>query len=112
MAPSSWIKAHDQSPAVVAHVAGRGSGGAGPCEEVAAPILPWFGANPPEYEGFVTRHIVHWIQGVPSRGVTHSPKVQFTDPDIRAVAEAIQVLEHSRLLMRSPGERGHVGLTR
>jgi hypothetical protein len=38
--------------------------------------------------------------------------VQFEDPDVRAVAEAIQVLEHSRLLMRSPGDRAHVGLTR
>jgi hypothetical protein len=83
-----------------------------PVEEVAAAILPWFASNPPEYEGFVMRHIVDWLRGVPSRGVMHSPKVQFTDPDVRAVAEAIQVLEHSRLLMRSPGERGHVGLTR
>jgi hypothetical protein len=83
-----------------------------PVEEVAAAILPWFASNPPEFEGFTTRHIIQWMRGEPSRGVTHSPGVQFTDPDVRAVAEAIQVLEHSRLLMRSPGERGHVGLTR
>ncbi|OBK52829.1 hypothetical protein [Mycobacterium sp. 1081908.1] len=80
--------------------------------EVAAAILPWFGANPPEYEGFVMRQIVQWIQGAKNRPVMYKPTDPFTDPDIGAVAEAIQVLEHAGLLMRSPGERGHVGLTR
>ena len=83
-----------------------------PVEEVAAAILPWFGANPSEYEGFALRHVVQWMQGSQSRLATYSPSHQFTDPDIGAVAEAVQVLEHARLLMRSPGERGHVGLTR
>jgi hypothetical protein len=83
-----------------------------PVAEVAAAILPWFAANPPEFEGFVMRHIVQWMQGAPSGSVGHRAIEQFTDPDIRAVAEAIQVLEHARLLMRSPGERAHVGLTR
>jgi hypothetical protein len=84
-----------------------------PVAEVTAAILPWFASNPPEYEGFATRHIVQWMQGLPSGGgVMHQPSAQFEDPDLRAVAEAIQVLEHSRVLMRSPGDRGHVGLTR
>ena len=83
-----------------------------PVAEVAAAILPWFSANRPEYEGFVMRHIVQWMQGSDSRSASHRPSVQFEDPDVRAVAEAIQVLEHSRLLMRSPGDRAHVGLTR
>lgn len=39
-------------------------------------------------------------------------KEVFENPDVRAVAEAMQVLECSRLLMRSPGEHAHVGLTR
>jgi hypothetical protein len=52
------------------------------------------------------------MQGLPGRSATHSPSAQFTDPNLRAVAEAIQVLEHSALLMRSPGDRAHVGLTR
>jgi hypothetical protein len=34
------------------------------------------------------------------------------EPDLGAVAEAIQVLEHSRLPMRSPGDQSHLGLTR
>src|SRR5690349_10118821 len=83
-----------------------------PVAEVAAAILPWFASTPPEYEGFTLKHIVQWMHGSPSRSATYTPSVQFTDPDVRAVAEAIQVLEHSRLLMRSPGERGHIGLTR
>jgi hypothetical protein len=83
-----------------------------PVTEVAAAILPWFAANPPEYEGFAMRHIVQWMQGSQSRSATFSPSAPFTDPDLRAVAEALQVLEHSRLVMRSPGDRGHVGLTR
>jgi hypothetical protein len=83
-----------------------------PVAEVAAAILPWFAANPPEFEGFVTAHIVHWMRGVPSKGIGYKPSAPFDDPDLRAVAEAIQVLEHSQLVIRSPGERGHVGLTR
>jgi hypothetical protein len=83
-----------------------------PVAEVAAAILPWFASNPSEFEGFVTAHIVHWMRGVPSKGIGYTPSVPFEDPDLRAVAEAIQVLEHARLVMRSPGERGHVGLTR
>ena len=60
-----------------------------PVAEVAAAILPWFSANPPEYEGFVMRHIVQWMQGSDSRSASHRPSVQFEDPDVRAVAEAI-----------------------
>ena len=37
---------------------------------------------------------------------------QFADPDIGAVAEAIQALEHAGLLMRATGDHGYVGLTR
>ena len=83
-----------------------------PVAEVAATILPWFAANPPDFEGFVINHIVDWMQGAQSKSIGYRSAEQFTDPDVGAVAEAIQILEHSRLLMRSPGERGHIGLTR
>ena len=61
-----------------------------PVAEVAAAILPWFGANSPKDEGFVMRHIVSWMQGSPTRSVMYSPTDPFPDPDIGAVAEAIQ----------------------
>lgn len=83
-----------------------------PVTEVAAAILPWFASNPPEFEGFATGHIVEWMRGTQSQAVGYKPSAQFTSPDLRTVGEAIQVLEHSRLLMRSPGERGYIGLTR
>ena len=82
-----------------------------PVDEVAAAILPWFASSAPEYEGFALKHIVMWMSG--SGGpVSYSPDAPFKDPDVGAVNEAMQVLEHARLLMRSPGERGHIGLTR
>jgi hypothetical protein len=36
----------------------------------------------------------------------------FERPDQRAVAEAMQVLEHACLLIRTNDEKGYVGLTR
>jgi hypothetical protein len=86
-----------------------------PVAEVAAAILPWFASSPPEYEGFAMKRIVRWMMTGSAgdrRGASFRASEPFDNPDVRAVAEAIQVLEHSRLLMRSPGDQAHVGLTR
>jgi hypothetical protein len=77
-----------------------------PPAELAATILPLFGYQPYE-EHMAMANIVTWCKT--GRGgelgflelIVRTGREQFDDPDMRAVAEAIQVLEHAGLLMRS-----------
>jgi hypothetical protein len=92
-----------------------------PPEEVAVTILPLFAypqLSPHGYEGLIIYNIVLWCK----TGRWAEPKLifgegnPFTDPDSRAIAEAMQVLEQARLLMRYVSGDGHyvskIGLTR
>ncbi|OBC00433.1 hypothetical protein A5784_20650 [Mycobacterium sp. 852013-50091_SCH5140682] len=74
-------------------------------EELAATILPLFSyphMSPHVHEGFAIFNIAGWCR----TGLWAEPKFiyrqgnPYTDPDLRPIAEAIQVLEQSRLLMR------------
>ena len=79
--------------------------------EVAARILPWFTSRKGTTEEVVMKDIATWLKtGKDSLGGfrEHNDKA-FKDPDMRAVAEAIQILEHASLLMQV---HGNVGLTR
>jgi len=74
-----------------------------PPEEVAAAILPLFSQpllSPYGYQSATIHNIVVWCktgQWSPRRHASGNP---FEDPDWRAIAEALQVLEHARLIMR------------
>jgi hypothetical protein len=89
-----------------------------PPAELAAVILPWFVSGTPEDEGFTTKKIVNWLTtGSDSPrgllGYTWHPREAFANPDVHAVVEAIQVLEHACLLVRSAGsDHTYIGLTR
>ena len=100
-----------------------------PPVELAARILPWFSSQRPS--GVVRRGArpkrdgqdVHALEEVAYKsiaawlktgsdlvaGITEHDERPFKDPDFRAVAEAIQALEHASLLMKASG---NVGLTR
>jgi hypothetical protein len=89
-----------------------------PVAEVAAAILPLF-AHPPfspcSAEDGAVNDVVAWCKtGTPS-GPRRFPG-WFSDPEFRAIAEAIQVLEHAGLLMRaltvSDNSDNNIGLTR
>jgi hypothetical protein len=87
-----------------------------PTAELAAVILPWFESQPPQ-DDFVTKTIAKWLyRGSTPKGfraALWSPKEPFQKPDIGAVAEALQLLEHAGLLLRSHGsDGGYVGLSR
>jgi hypothetical protein len=86
-----------------------------PVAEVAAAILPLFSSAPSQNEADAVGRIVSSLK----TGKWRAPvlgRSRFEDPDYRAVAEAIQALEHAGLLMRVVS--GHdlvsvtVGLTR
>jgi hypothetical protein len=86
-----------------------------PPAEVAAVILPWFGSQkPPIDEGFATKRIAKWLTtGSDRGGGTWHPREPFQKPDVGAVAEAIQILERTCLIMRSFSSSGsYLGLTR
>lgn len=83
-----------------------------PPAELAARILPWFPSRKTLIEERVMTSIVTWLKtGSDREARSHAEhdSAPFKDPDVRAVAEAIQVLEHASLLMRA---NGNVGLTR
>lgn len=74
-------------------------------EELAATILPLFSypqMSPHVHEGFAIYNVAGWCRtgkwAEPT--FTYRQGNPYTDPDLRPVAEAIQVLEQSRLLMR------------
>src|ERR1700747_426312 len=78
-----------------------------PPEEVAATIPPLFcypQNSPCRNEGLVLDDIVAWCKtgGFADSKLFHGlPGMKhFTDPDFRAIAEAIQMLEQGRLIMR------------
>ena len=89
-------------------------------EEVAATILPLFAypqLSPHGNEGMTIHHIAQWCKtGQWEPKVAHASQNPFKDPDHRAIAEAIQVLEQARLLMRFIEGDGwyvsKIGLTR
>jgi hypothetical protein len=88
-----------------------------PVAEVAAAILPLFAAAPYLGEETGMKGIVAWFKTGTYRAPSmyrQQARPRFEDPDIRAVAEAIQVLEHALLLMRADqGDHESVlGLTR
>jgi hypothetical protein len=76
-----------------------------PPAELAATILPLFGQTHEEHTAI--SNIVTWCKtGSYGRHgrmslVLRTGREPFEDPDMRAIAEAIQVLEHAGLLMRS-----------
>jgi hypothetical protein len=89
-----------------------------PVAEVAAAILPLIASHAAQHEPRVIHSIVSWFQtgsytllGAYSSG---TPPHQFASPDFCAAAEAMQLLEHSGLLMRGQAhsESVFVGLTR
>jgi hypothetical protein len=85
-----------------------------PVAEVAAAILPLFAAQPPKTERSVMNGIVVWCktgQYHPGGSIADA-RVPFSDPDLRAITEATQVLEQARLLMRTFKEDSYIGLTR
>jgi hypothetical protein len=83
-----------------------------PPVELAAVILPWFSSHGTLLEERVMTSVTGWLKtGSDREARSHieNDTAAFRDPDVRAVAEAIQVLEHASLLMRAAG---NVGLTR
>ena len=87
-----------------------------PVAEVAAAILPLF-QSPYLSEAVATKSIIAWCKtGRYGASGSASARDQFHDPDARAIAEAIQVLEHAALLRRTIENQStinpHVGLTR
>jgi hypothetical protein len=88
-----------------------------PPVELAAAILPWFSSRAPTTEAQTVTGIVQWLTTGSDRGslfVSWTNKGAFENPDLRAVAEAIQVLERACLLMRSETHADYslIGLTR
>jgi hypothetical protein len=88
-----------------------------PPAEVAAAILPHFSSSSSQNEQHAIADIVSWWKKGKHRAYVFAGKGQFDDPDSRCVAEAIQVLEHAGLLMRTVAGinntvRMEVGLTR
>jgi hypothetical protein len=83
-----------------------------PPHELAAAILPWFASNGARIEEIAMKSIAGWLNTGSERLVSghHDTSiVPFEKPDVGAVAEAIQVLDQARLLMRATG---YLGLTR
>jgi hypothetical protein len=88
-----------------------------PPAELAARILPCFSDQPHEEHAAIS-NIVKWCktgsygrQG-PIGLILRMGLEPFEDPDMRAIAEAIQVLEHAGLVLRGFLEPNFLGLTR
>ena len=93
-----------------------------PVAELAAAILPLFGSSSFDSERGAMTDVVSWLRtgaraprGMFSAGISSRGDV-FQNPDLRAVAEAMQLLERSGLLLRVLVPSSHssfdVGLTR
>lgn len=86
-----------------------------PPAELAARILTWFSSQKHlnAREEIAYKSIAAgWLKTGSARtvgGFTEHDERPFKDPDARAVAEAVQVLEHASLPMRAPA---NIGLTR
>jgi hypothetical protein len=88
-----------------------------PVEEVAATILPLFSYSAHRAYRDAMNSAVNWCKTGSNSAKGHLGKsglsAPFDDPDFRAVAEAIQALEHAGLLMRTfASESSEIGLTR
>ena len=88
-----------------------------PPAEVAAAILPLFSSSTYVGEETAMRGIVSWCKTGsyrPPGFYRQAAKPRFEDPDIRAVAEAIQHLERACLLLRADqgDHESALGLTR
>jgi hypothetical protein len=89
-----------------------------PAAEVAATILPLFASAKRYQEVRVLQAIVEWCKTGrydPPRNIVSNANAwkSFEDPDLCAIAEAMQVLEHASLLRElGDGGEGFVGLTR
>jgi hypothetical protein len=91
-----------------------------PVAEVAAAILPLLSASTSERELVAIDNILAWCwtgsYGKRQQIRIVNPGKVFGDPDARAIAEAIQLLEHAALVMRTAGgvdaAETIVGLTR
>jgi hypothetical protein len=85
-----------------------------PVSEVAATILPLFSQAEYHWEREVRASIVNWcMTGVYKSTIAGLNTDALKNPDHRAVTEAIQVLEHARLVVRiCDSDRSYVGLTR
>jgi hypothetical protein len=89
-----------------------------PVEEVAATILPLFAqpeCSPCVYDRKALGLIVAWCKRGVWGNVDSVPsfKTPFESPDYRAVSEALQVLEGTRLLLRGHiSDTSLLGLTR
>jgi hypothetical protein len=88
-----------------------------PVAEVAAAILPLFSSSTYVGEETAMRGIVSWCKTGsyrPPGFYRQAAKPRFEDPDIRAVAEAIQHLERACLLLRADqgAHESALGLTR
>jgi hypothetical protein len=70
-----------------------------PPAELAATILPLFPSSC-RHEGGVKNGIVNWCKTGQYREPRLSMKRSWEDPDLFAISEAIQVLEHAGLLIR------------
>jgi hypothetical protein len=70
-----------------------------PPVELAATIRPYFSSSSSQGEADAVGRIVSTLKSGKGRAPLLG-RSRFEDPDYRAVAEAIQVLEHARLLMR------------
>src|ERR1700757_2779167 len=86
-----------------------------PPAELAARILPLFSSSTRVPEGGAIKEIVKWCQTDSYRPPRSFPTVDstFDNAHYRAAPEAIQVLEHASLLLRSFPNTGvsYVGLT-
>ena len=87
-----------------------------PVAEVAVAILPCFSYQPHQDQRIAMYSVLNWCKtgSISSKGYSVSPlSGPFEHPDFRAIAEAIQVLEHTGLLMRTfGGDWSNLGLTR
>jgi hypothetical protein len=89
-------------------------------EELAVHVLPFLSTAPYCNETMAMRDIVsYWWTGAPAGPPKMFSVINSHDrsqnPDIRAVAEAVQVLEHARLIMRLVSgdySDNDIGLTR
>ena len=94
---------------MVAHDATRRSG---------SEILPLFSSSTHVTEGSALKAVASWFKTGSYRlpwAIKGTGATWFENPDTRAAAEAIQVLEHARLLVRiqPTSESGsYIGLTR
>ncbi|WP_146221044.1 hypothetical protein [Mycolicibacterium moriokaense] len=83
-----------------------------PVAEVAATILPVFSHSVDQDGWKAMNSIVNWCK-TGSYKVGNNTSYPLRDPDHRAVAEAIQVLERAGLLLRTfTSDSSHLGLTR